>query len=64
MSDDVVLVDPVLHVGPGDVVAFPFEQEGGDGAVHSARKRDEDFFGGRHFFDRLEDDAAARCVVK
>ena len=48
MADDVVLVDPVLHVGAHEVVALLLEQQGGDGAVHSARHGDEDFFAGGH----------------
>ena len=44
VADDVVLVDPVLHVGADEVVPLLFEQERGDGAVNSAGHGDEDIF--------------------
>jgi len=48
VADDLVLVDPVLHVRAHDVVTLLLEQQGGDGAVHSARHGDENPFTNRH----------------
>src|SRR5690349_4887961 len=44
VAEDVVLVDPVLHVRAHDVMPLLLQQQGGDGAVDSAGHRDEDFF--------------------
>jgi hypothetical protein len=52
VADDVVLVDPVFHVGADDVVALLFEQERGDGAVDAAGHGDEDLFTGGHAQNR------------
>src|SRR5439155_9222658 len=48
MADDVIFVDPILHVGAGDVAALLFEQQSGDGAVDSAGHGDENFFASGH----------------
>jgi hypothetical protein len=54
VAEDVVLVDPVLHVRADDRHARLLEQERGDGAVHAAGHRDEDFFRSRHGTKRRE----------
>ncbi len=46
VADDIVLVDPVLHVGTDDLEALGLEEQGGDTAVDAAGHRDEDAFGG------------------
>jgi len=52
VADDVVLVDPVLHVGADNVVPLLLEQKGGDTAVDAAGQGDEEAFRGhteRHY---------------
>ena len=44
-ADDVVLVDPVLHVRADELVAFALQEERGHGAVDSAGHGDEDAHG-------------------
>ena len=44
MPDDVVLVDPVLHVSAHDLAALLLEEEGGDTAVDAAGHGDEEAF--------------------
>jgi hypothetical protein len=55
-ADDVVLIDPVLHVRADEVATLLFEHKGGDGAVDSAGHGDEDLFAVRHqhYDDRAE----------
>ena len=63
VTDDVVLVDPVFHVGAHEIVALLFEEQGGDGAVDAAGEGDEDFFAGGHrCWDK--NDAGRRWFVK
>ena len=50
IADDIILIDPVLHVGRLDVFVGLLKQQGGDGAVDAARKGDESARAGRHDF--------------
>jgi len=43
VADDFVLVDPILHVGPDDVVPLLLQAQCGDGAVDAAGHGDEQF---------------------
>ena len=47
-ADDVVLVDPVLHVRPRDVASLLLQEQRRDGAVDSAGHGDEDLFSAGH----------------
>ena len=44
VSEDFLFVDPVFHVGAGNLITLIAEEEGGHCAVDSSREGDENFF--------------------
>src|SRR6516162_5297635 len=44
IADDVLFVNPILHIGAFDSASCPLQEKGSDAAVDSARHSNKDFF--------------------